>query len=230
MKQATPSDEGGMQFLPDGVHITGMALKSLLQVSQQQFGEGHIEDLPSWANTTKFDVDAKVARADVSGWEALRPDQKSLALAPILADRFKLQLHRESKPGSGYALIIGKNGPKLKMATSGEATQNQIGRSHIAMQATTLPSAAQLLSLWLGWTVVDKTGLKGRYDLALDWTPDADDGTWRPSPGSPPPDPDSSQGPSIFTAIQEQLGLKLERASVPVDVLVVDHVEMPSSN
>jgi len=235
VKLAKPSNEGGMQFLPDGVHITGMVLQSLLQVSQQQFDNGQIVGLPSWANTTRFAIDAKVAPADVSHWEELSPNQKSLALAPLLADRFKLQVHTESKLGSGYALVIAKNGPKLKEAGLGEATQNQIGRSHISMQAATLASAAQLLSLWLGRTVVDKTGLKQKYDLTLDWTVDIDDGTWRPhdqGSGLEPPasGADISQGPSIFTAVQEQLGLKLVPESVPVNVLVVDHVEMPSPN
>ena len=99
VKLSKPSDEGGMQFLPDGVHITGMVLQSLLQVSQQQFGNGQIVGLPSWANTTRFAIDAKVAPAEVSHWEELSPNQKSLALAPLLADRFKLQVHTESKLG-----------------------------------------------------------------------------------------------------------------------------------
>ena len=161
----------------------------------------------------------------------------------LLADRFKLKVHPETREQPVYALVIAKNGPKLTEAKSGDTYPNGIkdafdghtgpgvvnsSKHRIAGQAIPISTLVMILTQTVDRTVMDKTALTGKYDLKLDWTPETAAST---SPGTdsavPPPD---DSGPSIFTAIQDQLGLKLEPAKAQVEVLVIDHVEQPSPN
>jgi uncharacterized protein (TIGR03435 family) len=164
-----------------------------------------------------------------------------------LADRFKLKIHTETKQLPVYELVAPKGGSKLKEATAGDTYANgikgldgvgrgglmRVGRGQLTAQAVPITSLANMLSQQLQRTVLDKTGLTGKYDLELNWTPDqGSDPMFKGAEGSPQRGdaaPDSS-GPSIFTALQEQLGLKLQSAKGPVETLVIDHVEMPSEN
>jgi uncharacterized protein (TIGR03435 family) len=156
----------------------------------------------------------------------------------LLADRFKLAVHHETRELPIYALLLARNdgrlGPKLQPSTCvagrrppGDATAQPCGFRPgpgifvsggvpIAMLATFVSSAVRR-------SVVDRTGLDGNFDIDLHWLPD--NSPLGPQPDTPPPDPG---GPSIFTALQEQLGLKLESTRGPVDVLVIDHVEQPT--
>ncbi|MBV8811487.1 MAG: TIGR03435 family protein [Acidobacteriaceae bacterium] len=174
----------------------------------------------------------------------------------LLADRCKLAFHRETKELPIYALTVAKGGPKLQEVKNEDIVQPgpppngprpggpdtpykgrmmRMGRGQINGQQVPLQFLADTLSRQLGRTVVDETGLKGIYNFNLQWTPDesqaqmfkgAPDGK-EPANGAPPPE---SSGPSVFTAIQEQLGLKLESQKGPVEILVIDHVERPSEN
>ena len=139
-------------------------------------------------------------------------------LQQLLADRFQLHVHTETKEGPIYKLVIAKSGFKLKNAPDSERPRGSSwGRDRIQVLNGPIGSLAFSLSDILGRTVMDKTGLAGRYEIDLKWTPDELQGT-----------PDA--GPTMFTALQEQLGLKLESAKGPVETFVVDHVERPSEN
>jgi uncharacterized protein (TIGR03435 family) len=175
-------------------------------------------------------------------------------LQSLFEDRFKLKVHRETKPSPVYALVLAKGGPKIKLSADqispevdGPAPPGagpnrgaiRIGVGNLIGNAVTLSWFASMLSQRMDRLIVDKTNLPGRFDIRLQWTP---------SPGENPFDPGGnrlptavidmsgatvtldSSGPSIFSAIQEQLGLKLESTKAPVDVLVIDHVEKPSEN
>jgi uncharacterized protein (TIGR03435 family) len=143
-------------------------------------------------------------------------------LQALLTDRFKLSLHRESKEMSVYALVAGKNGPKVKTAESASGISSHSDGGPIHVSATVgMDGFANYLSQRLDRPVLDQTGLKGLFEIKLDWSPDS---IQRPGAN------DDLQGPSIFTALQEQLGLKLEGRKAPVEVLVIDHAEMPSEN
>ena len=153
-------------------------------------------------------------------------DQLALMLQPLLSDRLKLQLHHEPRTMPFLALTIGKNGPKLTPAT----TQNDANPSRpntafggrISSNRMSMLLFSTLLSRFERQTVVDMTGLKGEFEINLEWTPDS---------GSTTAPADAPRGPSIFTAVQEQLGLKLESRKAPLDVLVVDHAEqIPADN
>ena len=162
-------------------------------------------------------------------------------LQTLLADRFKLTTHRTTKELPIYSLVVAKGGSKLHEANSGEIKgpdgrpeppgSSLIGfrSGELTGQNLEMDQLARLLTEQTGRTVVDNTGLKGNYDLTLNWTPDqiAPNGL---AGGGPDSSTSSEPGPSIFTAIQEQLGLKLQSQKGPVEILVIDHVERPSEN
>jgi uncharacterized protein (TIGR03435 family) len=168
---------------------------------------------PSWLGSERYDISAK-AQASTSAND-YRP-----MLQALLVDRFKLLVHRETKQLLVYSLIVPKNGSKLHVVEGG--TENsRSGRGYISAKTMTTGRLADILSRVLERPVLDSTGLKGTYDIELKWTPD--EGQRREG------DPD---GPSsIFTAVQEQLGLKLEGHRGPVEIIVVDHAErVPTEN
>jgi uncharacterized protein (TIGR03435 family) len=165
---------------------------------------------PDALSTDRYDVIAKVS-PDAS------KEQRMLMLQALLAERFKLVVHRESKELPIYKLVAGKDRPKFRAVDddgsapeTGSGGGHQIKAHHISMKLL-----AATLQGWIGDTVVDATGLTGLYDLNLDFN--VDEST-------------SSEGPTVFEAVQQQLGLKLEAGKGPVEVVVIDHVEKPSVN
>jgi uncharacterized protein (TIGR03435 family) len=149
----------------------------------------------------------------------------------MLAERFKLAVHWEKKELPVYALVVRKGGPKLTAAkdTSG-GTNTSSSNGKLTARGVTMKKLSQtltqILGRELGRDVIDKTGLDGRYDLVLTWSPQ-DNSAAMTTPSS---DNSIAAGPSIFTALQEQLGLKLESTKGQVQTLVIDHVEQPSAN
>ena len=166
-------------------------------------------------------------------------------LQALLADRCKLTLHRETKDLPVYALAIAENGPKLQEAKPGDTYANGIkgpnghpggpgnirmGRGTLTGQALSMADFVRALSDQLGRPVLDKTGLTGRYDLNLQWTPDDSQLPMFKATGTPSASQSAASGSSLFTTMQDQLGLKLESQDSPVEILVIDHVEKPSEN
>ena len=156
-------------------------------------------------------------------------------LQALLADRFQLTLHHETKEQPVYALVIGKNGSKLQESQSKqEGRHMMMGRGELNGEGVPLDMLVSNLSRQVGRPVIDRTGLKGNYDFKLQWTPDPGQSGGPmggpPPPGVEAPPPPDPNGPSIFTAVQEQLGLRLESQKGPVDLIVIDRVEKPSEN
>jgi uncharacterized protein (TIGR03435 family) len=224
-------------------------LKLLLEYAYH-VKESQILGAAGWIDSEHYNIDAKVDDSSADGQRKLNSDEDALRLRlmvqSLLADRFKLTLHHESKDLPIYALIVAKNGPKLHESSvsredsvplgpggppNGPQPRHSIrmGRGELSIDAERLDMFAEVLSHQLGLTVVNKTGLKGNYDFKLKWTPDESESHM---PGGPPANaaPPDASGPSIFTALQEQLGLKLESQKGPVDTIVIDHVERPSEN
>jgi len=156
-----------------------------------------------------------------------------LMMQSMLVDRFKLQIHRETRPLSGYALLVSSKGPKLEVGHCEDTIHSGLdGRPGRILSFNMPISSLAVLSGGLGGPVVDETGLNGCFNYKLVWTPDQSDVFWR---NPPPPDvlrqlAIDPNGPSIFTAIQEQLGLRLEARKVPTEVLLIDSVQKPSEN
>jgi uncharacterized protein (TIGR03435 family) len=182
----------------------------------------HPPGLPGWADSAVFDIEAKMDDDTAAAMQKLsageREQQKKQMLQALLADRFKLRVHYEVRIQSIDQLVVAKSGPKLKQWPADQRPRGTSwGSSQITIQGDGMDKLAMCLSDTLSRKVVDDTGLTGNYDLRLKWTPDDQQGT-------------PNAGPTLVTALEEQLGLKLEAAKGPVNTLVVDHVERPSEN
>jgi uncharacterized protein (TIGR03435 family) len=182
---------------------------------------------PAWIEEEKYDL---AGEPDAKGSPSL--DQIRVMLQKLLADRFQLKFHRDKKELSVYALTVGKNGPKL---TKSQGDPNAAPRllftrlGNLPAANTTLADFASVMqSAVLDKPVLDQTGLTGKWDFTLTWTPDATQFIGLGGGTAPPPDPDGP--PDLFTAIQQQLGLKLESIKAPAEVFVIDRVEKPSDN
>ncbi len=186
---------------------------------------------PAWIESEHFDILAK-APGEV------RPnlDEQMAMLRRLLTDRFKLAFHREEKDMSIFTLTVAKNGPKLKeSAASADAPPEGAPplifviypeRVHLPARNATMAELASVMQrAALDRPVIDKTGLSGRYDFDLEWTPD--DSQFGGSLGKPPA---SESKPGLFTALQQQLGLRMVATNGPVETIVVDRAERPSDN
>jgi uncharacterized protein (TIGR03435 family) len=176
-----------------------------------------IVDGPAWLDTQKYDI---VGQADLDGYANLRQIQEMLQ--KLLQSRFNLKFHREKRELPIYAITVAKGGPKLtKHTEASNGLPTQSGSPSSGGRRFTNNSMSDFalgMQSFLDRPVVDQTGLAGRYDFVLTWNPD-DSSTDSPNPL-----------PGLFTAIQEQLGLKLDPVKGPADVYVIDHVEKPSEN
>jgi bla regulator protein blaR1 len=153
-------------------------------------------------------------------------------LQSLLADRFQLRQHAEMKQLPVYLLEVAKGGPKLKVSANSSDVSGgpKLGTGFLAGNQTDVPFLAQTLSQMVGRPILDRTGLSGKYDFELTWTPDQSSATNAVGGVAPPLAVADSDRPNIFTALQEQLGLKLDPSRAPVTVIVVDHIETPSAN
>jgi uncharacterized protein (TIGR03435 family) len=202
---------------------------------------------PGWINSERYDIQARPDRSEPA--ESLPPDPRKMTdaqlktigdqmrerLRALLADRFQLTIHRETKDAPVYALVVGKNGSKLQAAEEGKDGPRgmRMGRGQLTGMSAPLSMLANTLSSQLGRPVLDRTGLTGKYDFKLEWTPDPGQGDGPPGglpPGIEAPPPPDPNGPSLFTAVQEQLGLRLESQKGPMEMIVIDRVEKASEN
>ncbi|MBZ5632250.1 MAG: TIGR03435 family protein [Acidobacteriia bacterium] len=243
IKPADPDSRGtSIQFMPGGgLKMTGIPLRGMITFAYD-VRDFQVSGGPGWAGTERFDVMARPDRTTVDGpddFAKMTDDQRKTMrdqiterLRALLADRFQLVAHKEMKEQPIYALVPAKNGPKLQ-ETKETGTQQSLmtNRGRSEGHAIQVGMLAQVLSGLMGRPVVDKTGLTGKYDFVLEWTPDAGadaraqgfgDGITEPAP--------APGGPTIFTALQEQLGLRLDSQKGPVPNIVIDRVEKPSEN
>ena len=241
-----PTDPGGehrvmISFQPGGRFTAGGITVKMLIEQAFDVRDVQISGGPSWMSSQGFDITAK---ADAAG-SAMPVDPASvtaeqrktlmnanrLRLQGLLADRFHLKFHRETREQQVYALVQSKGGAKLKEAQPnqgpGRSGGFRMSRGSISGQQVNMASLAQALAGPLGRTVIDKTGLTGIYEVNLEWTPDTGQ-AFGGGPDAPPPA--DAGGPSIFSAIQEKLGLRLEAEKGQVDQFLIESVEKPSEN
>jgi len=187
---------------------------------------------PDWLGTDLFDIDGV---PDVPGRPSLK--QQGLMLQKLLADRFALKFHHEQRELSVYAIEVGAGGPKMKVTTSGPNDQQGFGfrglGDLIVINMSMKEFATWMQSSVMDKPVVDQTGLTAKYDFTLKWTPDDSQfAQFRGAVTTPPPAAGDNPNapPSLYTAMQEQLGLKFSATKAMDDVIVIDHVEKPSAN
>jgi uncharacterized protein (TIGR03435 family) len=175
---------------------------------------------PDWIKfkDVHFDIEAK-APADTP-----LPQLREM-LQTLLTERFKLEYHTAQKSMSFVALVVGKNGPKIvEGIEDSDATHNSFIPGKIISNRITMATLVTLFSRFLGETVVDMTGLKAWYAVKLEWTPEPVESR-RPPESQPAAPADVAPGPTVFSAVESQLGLKLEHRKGPLDVMVIDHAE-----
>ena len=228
------------------LHVEGSTLKDNV-IAAYQVHDFQVTGGPGWIDSDLYDINAKAESHPVPGQQFVTLQRRRLQT--LLRDRFHLTIHRETKELPLYELTVAKGGPKLQPSTciqrltgdtavapgktgSDYCGATGIGRSRIQGRGVSMAFLSDILSTPLGRTIADKTGITGEFDIQLTYTPVAPS---VPSPDAVPPGradgaaaPD--RDPDIFTALQEQLGLKLNSGRGPVEVLVIDHVERPSEN
>jgi uncharacterized protein (TIGR03435 family) len=199
------SDPGALTYTAHNV-----SLEFLIEVA---FGvqDYQIQGKPAWMGSTVYDVSAKPDAEKAPTYEQLKPMMQQL-----LAQRFHLQTHTEEKQMKGYSLVVAKGGERLKPSKSGGAVSAYIMSNRLQAPGVDAKGLAAMLTLVLKQPVHDDTGIRRIFDVQMEFAPMGGQ---------------ESSSPSIFTAVQEQLGLKLEPAKVPVQMVVIDHVERaPTEN
>jgi uncharacterized protein (TIGR03435 family) len=219
VKPTDPSDTH-RRMVTDGrrVRLYSQTVEQLM-VLGYSVQKSQIVDEPDWVSTERYDIDGL---SDAEGQPNIKQVQG--LLRKILVERFGLKLHSEQRVMPVYALTVAKGGAKLAKSTGDPNGQpadyggNVNGRVSKRFENTSMPDLILTLLFYAGRPVVDQTGLMGRYEFKLQWTADEARTT---EPDAPP---------GLFTAVQEQLGLKLEAVKAPAKVLVVDKVERPGAN
>jgi uncharacterized protein (TIGR03435 family) len=185
-----------------------------------------IAGVPAWGNSERFDIDARAADGKAT------PDQIRQMVGKLLADRFQVVVHREKREQATYSLLVAKNGPKLNKAKheTCDGALSPCGgfriyqRSQMWGYTVSVGLFAAELTFMMGRMVVDKTGIAGLYDIRVEWTPEH----FGPEPGTEVK-PDEANA-TLFTALQEQLGLRLQSEKAFVETIVVDRANRPSTN
>jgi uncharacterized protein (TIGR03435 family) len=226
----------------DGVSMTGMPMHVIVRealgvTNDRLFGE------PEWVNTERYSFEAKVAPEDAPGLKGMTPQQRWEMVLPVLEERCALKFHHETRELTVYTLVVARGGLKMQAPAPADASGKQpqawntmSGSDQgftLTGRGASMASITRTVSMQLGSTVVDRTGLTGTYDFTLHFAADEAVRAATMLPGGQPTaeaaGPEESE-PTIFTALQEQLGLKLEARKEPVDVIVIDHIEKPSDN
>jgi uncharacterized protein (TIGR03435 family) len=224
VKLSAPGEEVRMRREPGRLTITNFPLRAMVRYAYD------IEDIqisggPPWFNSDRWDIVA-------TGGREISEAERRRMLQALLNERFHMIIRRETKELPVYALSVAKGGSKLTPGTEGNPERVELNVSgagfHDMMgQSVPLSTLAKVLTMPAGRIVVDRTGIKGNFDYKLEWVPDPAN---MPSINGARPDGSNLDGASIFTAVEEQLGLKLQSAKGPVEILVIDRAEKAAEN
>jgi uncharacterized protein (TIGR03435 family) len=190
--------------------VKNSTLKALIRAAYGVQND-QIIDGPKWLDTDRYDIEAKTSGP-------ISQDREQPLMQNLLADRFKFKVHRDSRELTVYLLELGRNGPQFKKNLSGSSsihTNRGPGKTQITVTGIGMQQFAGMLAKEMGRGVIDKTGLSDNYDFSLEWDPDQTAG---------------SSVPSVFAALQDQMGLRLQSQKAKVDVLVIDSAEKASEN
>jgi uncharacterized protein (TIGR03435 family) len=252
IKPASPDEAQSAMGFSDGgrgFHTSNATVRDLVQEAWNVKSTNQIEHAPSWASGQKFDIEARMSDAEATSLASLpfeeRVRQVRLMLQALLEDRCELKMHSSTRASTFFLLLSAKGGTRMKpakMIAADPATKTPAhpaigpriqwkGPGRVEATGVSMPMLTEFLSrqpelgfgggFTLGDLVVDKTGLSAAYDWTLTWQPVSD--VNHDAAGS-------KDGPSLFTALREQLGLELKKSKGEVEVLVIDHVAMPSAD
>ncbi|HEY2472179.1 MAG TPA: TIGR03435 family protein [Terracidiphilus sp.] len=225
--KANKGDSGGhdVDMSADRLLVSNYTLKQLIRLAYDLKSDAQISGGPEWMDKQAFDISAKIDDAEMGKMQQMKRDERrrenSLLLQSLLAERFQLRTHEVQQVMPVYALVVVKSGPKLTASKSpGQGYHVSTHNSHMVASATSMDVFADQLTRMpeSGERVVrNRTGLAGDYDFKLDWSPDFGSGA-----------PADATDPGLFTALQEQLGLKLEPQKGAVNVVIVDSAAKPT--
>lgn len=204
--------DSNVDSTPGRLTATNITVRELIRLA---YGvkDYQMERAPRWIDDDRFDIAAKSSLGKTSR------EELGTQVRGLLTDRFRLAAHRETRQGSIFVLVVQPTGSKLKAHDEGTGSRTRAGCGRLSGVRLTADVIATALSRQLERDVVNRTNLPGKYDFELNWTPDAG-----ACPGA-------VEGlPSIFGAIEQQMGLRLESVKGPVEVLVIDRVERPTEN
>jgi uncharacterized protein (TIGR03435 family) len=224
IKRSAPGNPNGSTFeflTGGGLRVKYGTLRGLIE-SAYDVRDFQIAGGPSWLNSDRFDI---TARSELGSAQVSRAEEMvgtRLKLRALLAERFQLIVHRETRDEQEYVLVVDKSSPKLVAARTAPDSRagTQATCGHLTGTQASMANLVFVLSRQLRRPVIDRTGLTDRYSFELDWTPDV-----APCAGAA-----DNNAPSIFTALREQLGLRLDSIKGPVEAVVVDRAERPSEN
>ena len=232
IKPTAPDERRGLVHSVEdrGYEVLGAPLRTIMTVAYT-VTDRQISGGPDWVNSDRWTIEAKAERRGTS-------DELHDALARLLEDRFKLKLRHEKRDLPCYILTVDKKGPKMARHDAADAAHEPIaGRFDDGLLRQTGKNVAMsyfafFLSRGLDRNVIDQTGLTDRYDVDYHYLPDLPNGGKGPDGGPMMVNgqPVAMDGPNIFTALREQLGLRLEKGTGPVDSLIIEHVEKPAEN
>src|SRR5882724_1380896 len=195
------------------MRMQNQSLRALIRIA---YGvrDDQISGGPKWLDSDRYNIDAKAVGA-------AKDPQLLLMLRSLLVDRFKLLIHKDSRPFSGFSLVVGKGGLKIKSVQPGQNNQLNTRGGHMLAKGVSMAKLAQTLAILTGYPVADETHVSDVFDFNLDWAPDSS----RLTVDDQAALVDQSTGESLFSALQYQLGLKLEARKIPTEFVVIDHAE-----
>lgn len=221
IKPSKPNTTGGTQDFPDGFRYTNIAIDVVVDGAYGMMNGDHVIGMPSWAKSDHYDIEGRIDSDTAEAWKNLsnreRWNQEQPMLQALLADRCKLKVHFETREMQAYDLVIAKGGLKMKEAAPNEKSTGRMSDGDLTGRAVPIENLVAAIPKD-GRLIVDKTGLGDKkFDFDLKWTSDNRRG-------------EADSGPSLFTALEEQLGLKLVSSKALGKVLVIDHIERPTPN
>ncbi|MGA8938977.1 MAG: TIGR03435 family protein [Acidobacteriaceae bacterium] len=228
IKPSKPDEQGeGFNLRGQHIVVTNMSARELILLAYNLHPK-QISDAPSWLAEVHYDMEIL---PDHDGLPSL--EQARGIVRKLLADRFAFKFHDETRDMPAYVLTVAKTGSKLMKSGADPKSPPGMGGppGRIMMRNGSMEEFAQLMQGTMDRPVIDQTGLKDRYDLKLNWTPDASQYGGRiPPPNNADNGLNADPFPPLFTAIQEQLGLRLVATKAPVKIMVIDNIDKPSPN
>lgn len=209
------------QFTPTGFSARNITPLMIMRLAfnLKNSNDDLFSGVPAWAQSERFDVEARVSQDDLEKYTRLTPNERLDVLKAMLADSFHLEAIRGTREGKVYLLLPTKGATKIKEADPAVPASPMIAAlDHISGHDIPMKSLVSLLTQKFGTTVVDKTGLTGKYDITLKWDPTAEQFTPK------------GDGTTLQAALKEQLGLRLEPGTGPVEILTVQRMERPAAN
>jgi uncharacterized protein (TIGR03435 family) len=229
-----------MYFTSDGFTSSGVSLQMLVAEAYDAYAGDYATGGPPWASVDRFDVEARLDPEDIPQFRDLTLAQRRSMLQALLADRFQVTVHKQMRQAQGYVIQLAPGGPKLSTAEAGrDSSGGVLGygcfvggrgpvRGELQAKNCSMGDLSRLLCNTVAPKVVDRTGLAGKYDFDLHWSTESSS-----QPGTAmsahPSDP-AEIYMDLFSAIKQQLGLKLVPAKVSVEAVVIDHAEKPPDN